>query len=485
MPVALDDLLAGIPTARAVAPSEVAAATGGRVLVVLDDDPTGTQSVYDLPVLLTWTPQNLHWALRQAPAVYVLTNSRSLSPDQAARRNREVARAAFSAAEELRLRVAFVSRSDSTLRGHFPLETDVLAEEVCRRGGTVDGVVIVPAFPEAGRITVHGLHYAGGPTTGYTPVADTEFARDATFGYRTSDLRCWVAQQSGGRYRAEDVALIDLPRLRTDPGATIAQLVALRGGRPIVCDAADENDLRLLALALHAAEQAGRSLLYRVGPPFVRAMLGAAPRAPLGGEQLTRIRRAGGTRAAACGGLIVIGSHVALTTGQLHELTKSRHPVQFEIDVAAVLEQAQNPPTTGYLSAVTAQLVAALRDGDVVVSTTRSVVTGADPQSSLQIARQVSAAVVEVVAGVVAAIRPRFVLAKGGITSSDVAAAGLGVGRAVVRGTLLPGMVSVWEPVDGLAVGVPYVVFAGNVGDAGSLAQVVKVLSAGQEGPPG
>jgi uncharacterized protein YgbK (DUF1537 family) len=481
--VTLDDLLADCPDAREVSPAEVSAASSGRVLVVLDDDPTGTQSVYDLPVLLTWTPQHLQWALRQAPAVYVMTNSRSLPPDQAARRNREIARASFAAAEQVGVRIGFVSRSDSTLRGHFPLETDVLAEEVTGHGGTVHGVVIVPAFPEAGRITVDGVHYAGGPTTGYTPVADTEFARDATFGYRTSELRGWVAQRSGGRYRAEQVELIDLRQLRTDPAATLAHLLALEGAHPVVCDAAQENDLRLLALALHGAERAGRSLLYRVGPPFVRAMTGCPARAPIGPEQLAAIRRGADPREGSPGGLIVVGSHVEVSTRQLRVLTDTRHPVLLEVDVATVLGQSQ-PTGSRYLRGLADRALAGLAEGDVVVSTTRSPVTGADPQASLAIARRVSAALVEVVRGVMSATRPRFVLAKGGITSSDVAAVGLGIERAVVRGTLLPGIISVWEPIDGPAVGVPYVVFPGNVGDAGALAEVVEVLSTRQEDSP-
>ena len=225
MPVSSADLLAGTPTGRAVPAAEVAdlARGSGRVLVVLDDDPTGTQSVYDLPVIMDWSTESLAWALRQGtPAVYVMTNSRSLDPEHAERCNREVARAAFAAAEQVGVRVDFVSRSDSTLRGHFPLEPMTLADEVTRHGGErIDGVVIVPAFGDAGRITVDSIHYAGNRLDGYTPVGETEFARDATFGYHASDLREWVEEKTGGRITASDVARIDLTTLRTDHDATV------------------------------------------------------------------------------------------------------------------------------------------------------------------------------------------------------------------------------------------------------------------------
>jgi len=220
----LTELLAGYPPpldvpARDVPPPE-------RVLIVLDDDPTGTQSVADLPVLTNWSADALAWGLRQGcPAVYVMTNSRSLDPAEAEQRNREVAEAAYTAAERTGLAIDFVSRSDSTLRGHFPLEPLTLAETVRQREGiAIDGVVIVPAFGDAGRITVGGMHYARTPDGGYLPVGESEFARDATFGYHSSRLADWVAERSQGRWTAADVLQIGLTQLRTDPDAVVAPL---------------------------------------------------------------------------------------------------------------------------------------------------------------------------------------------------------------------------------------------------------------------
>lgn len=76
-----------------------------------------------------------------------MTNSRSLAPATAAERNKEVATNALRAAAELGIEIDFVSRSDSTLRGQYPLETDVLTTTLAEVAGpAVDGVVIVPAF---------------------------------------------------------------------------------------------------------------------------------------------------------------------------------------------------------------------------------------------------------------------------------------------------------------------------------------------------
>lgn len=468
----LDELTAGLPAGPAVDPAGVAAALN-RTLVVLDDDPTGTQSVADLPVVTGWSVEDLTWALSTgAPAVYVMTNSRSLDPADAERVNVEVVTNALAAAERAGARVAFVSRSDSTLRGHYPLEPATIADLLERAGTRVDGIILSPAFPDAGRLTVHGTHYAGGPDAGFVPVGRTEFAGDKTFGYSASFLPAWVEEKTAGAVGAADVAVIDLATLRTDEDAVVAALSAARDRAPIAVDCVEENDLLLLARALQRAEDAGATFVYRVGPPFVRARIGQAPRAPLSAAEARPADFAPDSDAA--GGLVVVGSHVGLTGRQVDALRAATATPEVVLDVPAVLDPARRD---AHVLAVAERAAGALRSGNVVVRRGGAFVAGRDAEESLDFARRVSAAVVEVVQRVVAARCPRFVIAKGGITSSDVAGRGLGINRALVRGPMLPGIVSLWEPQDGPAAGVPYIVFAGNVGDDDSLARVVATLN--------
>jgi uncharacterized protein YgbK (DUF1537 family) len=151
---------------------------GAPRIVVLDDDPTGTQTVQDVPVLTSWSAEDLAWALGQGrPGCFVLTNTRSLSPGVAASRVREVAEAALAAAGSSEL--AFVSRSDSTLRGHFPLETDVLAGVLRTHGRPAGALLLVPGYIDAGRVTLDGVHWLT-DADGLTPVGESEFAADAT-----------------------------------------------------------------------------------------------------------------------------------------------------------------------------------------------------------------------------------------------------------------------------------------------------------------
>ena len=473
-----EELLADFPAdadvpAHAVADSVSASK---RILVVLDDDPTGTQSVADLPVLTAWEPDDFSWAFALDPrpaAVYVLTNTRSLDPDEAAERNRAVVTNALAAARESGLELAFTSRSDSTLRGHFPLETDTIAATLEAQNGLgADGVVIVPAFPDAGRVTIGGTHYTRSGSGGLTPVADTEFARDATFGYRSSSLADYIEEKSGGRFPANSVIVLDLAILRagTPAESAIAIADALEPAayrRPIAVDIVTENDFRRLALGLSEAERRGKRFIYRVGPPFVRGRIGQEVRAPLSSAEAL------GPDAPRRGGLVVVGSHVGQTTRQLEALLRRLPSARvIELDVERVLAGDES-----HIAETAERVAASLATGDVVVHTSRTLVTADSAAGSLAIARRVSAALVDVVRQTLAAVRPRFVVAKGGITSSDVAAHGLGIRHAMVRGPMLPGIVSLWEPMDGPALGIPYVVFAGNVGDDASLADVVEKLS--------
>lgn len=462
-----------LPPERAVSAEELAAAVAaGARVAVLDDDPTGTQTVRDVPVLTTWGVEDVRWALRQGTVgFFILTNSRSLSEADAAVVNRQAAHACLTAAAAEGRCITFASRSDSTLRGHFPLEVDVLIQVSAEADQPIDGVIVVPAYVDAGRVTVGSVH---GVVSGdrLTPVAETEFARDATFGYTQSNLAAWIAEKSGGAIRDQDVARITLEDLRTGgPSRVATTLSGLASGRMVVVDAVTDDDLRVLAVAATHAEASGSRFVYRTGPSFVRARLGQLAHPPVSDEELREVVRR--SRSAA-GGLVVVGSHVSLTTRQLESLEERVALTQVELDVRGSDDAA-------HLTSVVRRVVEGLGAGHVVLRTPREVVLGSTPEESLAISRRLSARLAEVVRDVTALVRPAFVVAKGGITSADVATQSLGIRRAWVRGTLLPGVVSLWEPVTDGAVPVPYVVFAGNVGDDDALATVVERLAAGRD----
>jgi len=481
-PVLLEQLLADQPAVLDVG-TNFEQVERGRRLVVLDDDPTGTQSIADLPVLTSWSVPDLQWALQQpTTAFFILTNTRSLSAADAAGRNRQVVDALDTAATLERVPYVIASRSDSTLRGYYPLETDVLAEELADRGTVVDGVVICPAYVEPGRITVDSVHWTR-TAAGMVPVSHSEFAQDASFGYLHSDLRDWVEEKTAGRIPRDEVATITLTDIRSGGPDRVQQILSgLHDRRPVVVDAADDADLQVVVLALLRAEAAGQSFVYRTGPSFVRARSGQRATPAIDAHRLRRILTdqptdPHDTRPTTRHGLIVVGSHVGLTTRQLDQLRDLGRIIELELDVPTLLDSKGRDE---HVSSVAAEAATLLRDdasdSDVVIRTSRTLVTGTDAVGSLDIARSVSTALVGTVREIISQIRPAFVLAKGGITSSDTATEGLGIRRAWSRGTMLPGIVSLWEPVAGPAQGIPYIVFAGNVGDDAALAAVVATL---------
>jgi uncharacterized protein YgbK (DUF1537 family) len=386
------------------------------VIAVLDDDPTGSQTVYGATVVTA-----LEELARDALTFY-LTNTRALEEAEAVRLTHDLARRLFEADPG----VEIVSRSDSTLRGHVLAE--VQAIDRARRdvlGAGYDGVLLVPAFFEAGRHTRGDVHYAGD-----VPVGETEFAQDATFGYTSSNLVDFVAEKGGGK------------ALSWSPGDTLSDVA---DGRWVVVNAGSYADLDAV---VQAARASGRALLYRTGPSFLRALAGLEERPPL-----ERVDRREGH------GLVVVGSHVGLTSRQVAVAQERCGLIEVELEVHSL-----------DVAGVATRVLAALAEGDVLLYTSRTLAGG-----GLEFSRRVSRAVTEVVRVALTA-RPGWMIAKGGITSHDVAVHGLGLRRAEVLGQLLPGMISVLRPTDADpdALGMPYVVFAGNVGDEQTLAEIVE-----------
>ncbi len=433
-------------------------------LVVLDDDPTGTQTVHDVPVLTVWDVETLRAEFAEpGPCFYILTNSRSLAPDAAAALNREIARNLKAAAGAGKFTV--VSRSDSTLRGHFPIETEVLAEEL----GPFDATILIPYFEAGGRYTINDVHYVAVGDK-LVPAAETPFAKDAAFGYRSSNLRKWVEEKTGGRVKASEIKSISIEELRTasashEPTRAVAvKLLSLPRGSVCVVNAAHPRDLDFFAHGLLTAERAGARFLFRTAAQFVSARLGLEPRSLLDAQGLSIT---GPT-----GGLTIVGSYVPKTTEQLARLLEQADMDRVELDVETLLDPTRLDPA---LAAALVRTNTTLTLGrDVVVFTSRKLITDADAARSLDIGRQVSDALVALVQRL--DVRPRYLIAKGGITSSDLATRGLGVKRAMVAGQLLPG-IPVWRLGDETKFpGLDYVVFPGNVGGPDALAEAVNKL---------
>lgn len=449
----------------------------GRKIVVLDDDPTGTQTVHGVPVLTEWSVASLDAELRNdLPCVYVLTNTRAMPLAHAQTMNTDIGRNLVQASRQTGREFVLVSRSDSTLRGHFPGETDALLTAIDLQ---VDATLIIPAFMAGLRRTIGDVHYVGTPSVGVlqadgewlTPAGETEFAQDKAFGYRASNLKAWVAEKTHGRVPESAVGSITLDHIRRGgPDAVKDYLMQLQPGSVCIVNAIDERDLGVAVLGIMQAEQAGRRFLFRTAASFVqwRAAIPVRPlltRAELLTEHTT-------------GGLIVVGSYVPKTSAQLasllhHTAASDLQAVQaIEIDARCLIDAAA---CEAEIMRVVGHATTHIQQGrDVVIYTSRALLVGTDATDNLAMGGRVSAGLVQVLQQL--RVRPRYVLAKGGITSSDLATAGLGVRRAMVLGQIVPG-VPVWQlGPETKWPGLPYIVFPGNVGGEQALADVVGLL---------
>jgi len=436
-------------------------------VVVLDDDPTGTQTVYDIPVITEWSVASLRRELQAAgPGFYILTNSRSLTPAETEQLHWELGKNLLEAAQSYSGRgktpdLCVISRSDSTLRGHFPLEINILAAAL----GSPDVVFLVPFFAEGNRLTIDNVHYLGQGQY-LVPTGATPFAQDPVFGYKSWNLREWIVEKSHGTIGGERIASISLDDIRRGgPDRVLGIIRTLPRGTFCLVNAADGRDLEVFALAVLRAEAEGKRFLFRSAASFVAVRLGLEPRPLLPPEELVDA----GTRA---GGLVICGSYVPMSSQQLEALLSQGlvYPIEFDVRefvkthsadeyIAKIVQDVRNHLAAG---------------GHVVVYTSRQYVGEPDTQQSLALGRKIAWALAQIVRNL--EIRPRFLVAKGGITSSDVATKGLGVTRAIVRGQALPG-VPVWElDESSLYPGLRYIVFPGNVGGPDALACLVEGL---------
>ena len=436
-------------------------------IVVLDDDPTGSQTVHSCLLLTRWDVATLREALLdEAPLFFVLTNTRGMSAAHASALTREACQNLKQALRDLAedgrvIEPILVSRSDSTLRGHYPVETDIIAEEL----GPFDAHFLIPAFIEGGRITRDGVHYLlvdGEPV----PVNETEFARDSVFGYRSAFLPDYVEEKTHGRIRADQVERFNLEDIRA---GSLPRLLSLGGNVACSVDAESRADLVAFAADLKAAAQQGKRFLCRSAAGIVSALADLPPQ-PVAAEAMRRYVRNGRP------GAVLVGSHVSKTTRQLQQLLAEPDVAPVEVDVTRLPDAARS-----LLGQVLERIEAAhARRLSPVIFTSRTELTFQDEQTRLAFGEVVSTFLMDVVHHLPSDIG--FLISKGGITSNDVLSHGLSLRTARVLGQILPGCSVVRCPGEHPQFpDLPVVIFPGNVGDDQALAEAFRRLA----GPAG
>lgn len=430
-----------------------------RKIVVLDDDPTGVQTVNGISVYTDWTAESIAAGFAEEKSMFfILTNSRAFSETKTRAEHKKIAERICAASERSGKDFVLVSRSDSTLRGHYPLETQTLRETLEACGRRVDGEILMPFFKEGGRFTIGDVHYVQ-EGDWLVPAGETEFAKDKTFGYRASNLAAYVEEKTGGAFKRDSVTCISLDELRGGNVEKIAtRLESVGGFNKVIVNAIDYVNVEIFASALLKALARGKNFLFRTAAAFTKVIGGVEDKKLLNRAEL--VDETNGN-----GGLIIVGSHVKKTTAQLDELKKLSAVAFIEFDVSKlgsvdeIVRRAEENISRGQTTAI---------------YTSRNVLDLGSAEKNLAASVNISDALTSIVNRL--NVRPKFLIAKGGITSADVGTKGLGVKKALVLGQVAAG-IPVWRiGSESKFSGMSYIIFPGNVGNVDTLRRIVELL---------
>ncbi|WP_342578692.1 four-carbon acid sugar kinase family protein [Psychrobacillus sp. FSL K6-2843] len=441
-----------------------------KKIIVLDDDPTGVQTVHGISVYTDWSIESIEMGFKEDNTMFfLLTNSRGFTAAETEQAHIEIAENIVKVANKVNKDFIVISRGDSTLRGHYPLETEVLKNTVEQNSNVqYDGEVILPFFKEGGRFTTDNIHYVQYDEQ-LVPAGETEFAKDRTFGYKKSHLGEWVEEKTEGKYTAEKTTYISLTSLRElNVEGITNQLLQVKNFDKVVVNAVDYVDVEIFVIALVKAMKAGKQFMFRSAAALTKVIGGVSDKSLLTREELIK-------EETNHGGLILVGSHVKKTTEQL-EVLKTNESIEFiEFDCHLVLEANKFQQEIDRVIETTESLIKEGKTVTVYTRRERLDLGEGKKEEELKLSVQISDAVTSIVQRL--SIRPNFIIAKGGITSSDIGTRGLEVKRATVAGQIKPG-IPVWlTGEESKFPGIAYVIFPGNVGAVTTLKETVDMLN--------
>lgn len=245
------------------------------------------------------------------------------------------------------------------------------------------------------------------------------------------------------------------------------QLLGVTDFNKVVVNAVDYSDVEVFVTALLRVLKTGKNFICRSAAALTKVIGGITNAPLLTKEQLI-------TEDTRHGGLIVVGSHVQKTTEQLEVLIDSGLVTPIMFDVHLVLSEHKFEEEINRVRTMCETLI---REGKSVVYYTKRVRLDLGEnrkEEELQLSVKISDAVTKIVHDL--QVRPKYIVAKGGITSSSIGTVGLSVNRAIVAGQIKPG-IPVWKiGEESKFPGSSYIIFPGNVGTKDLLKEVVEVL---------
>ncbi len=443
-------------------------------IIIIDDDPTGSQTVNDCNLILRWDYETLLKGLKDSSnLLFILANTRSLSKEDVKIRLKEIC----SALREIMNNSSFaeedfvlISRGDSTLRGHNFLEPDIINELL----GPFDATFYIPAFIEGNRTTVNGNHFVDN-----IPINKTIFSKDKIFGFNTSNIKELLCEQSNYQLdfnNIENICIKDFEALETNqPSKLFMRIEKLKNNKKVIVDIMDYSQLDKFSSIVRSLLKK-KKFLFRSAASFISS-LSNVKRTQKDHIYFSQLRRKNNSDKA-MKGLIVVGSYVELTTRQLNKVLEISLCKPIEVNVFKLYEFFKigdnlniNSLKKLILNSIRQNLI---RESIPVLYTSREIISPIDKNDLIQFQLFLSAFIAEIVSAIKNEIG--YLISKGGITTNTIISEGLEAESVYLEGQILPGISLVTFNLLKQKGKLPIVTFPGNIGNKMSLVKALEIL---------
>ncbi len=440
--------------------------------VVIDDDPTGSQTVHDCLLLLKWDYATLIKGFESdSNLFFILANTRSLPENDAKSIIKEICKnlKAVIASEVYSEEIIFISRGDSTLRGHNFLEPNALNSGL----GPFDATFHIPAFIEGKRLTINGLHFVD-----KVPINQTIFAKDKIFGYETSNVKNLLLQKSKSHMNLDDIQnlfLSDLEILNGEENNIVFKtLKNLKNNKHVIVDVENYSQLRKFSLIIKKLIKQ-KKFLFRTAASFISSI--SEKKSNPQDEIFFSNLRIKNKEKSFLPGLIIVGSYVELSTLQLKNLldVSSCEPIEldvFEFFRIISLENNQKQRNL-FKNKFLREIRFSFEKGKTPVLFTSRKFISLDYSEQFNFYNILALFIAELVEDLKYEIG--YLISKGGITTNVILSDGLNADYVYLEGQILTGISVVTYNLKNDEK-LPIVTHPGNIGTKDSLVNIWKVL---------
>ena len=438
-------------------------------IIVIDDDPTGSQSVHDCLLLLNWNYETLlKGLLSNSSLLFVLANTRSLSEKEVEKRLEEICNTLYKVYVENNIQdnLLFVSRGDSTLRGHNFLEPDLINQYL----GPFDATFHIPAFLEGNRITINGKHFVNG-----VPAHKTNFAKDNIFGYETNDLKKLLYKKSKSKIELKNIK--NLNCIEKYSSYELKNFMEnLKNNTHVIVDIDKFSQLEKFSELIRELIK-NKKFLFRTAASFLKTISNTKniKKSNFYYSQLRLKNKLNQFLP----GLIIIGSYTDISTKQLNNLLELNFFKAFEIDVEEFykIHLSKNRETLIFKlkKIILERIRITIKNNFIpIIFTSRKEKIIENNYLQMDFYNSLSSFIAEIVADMKYEIG--YLISKGGITSNTILNSSFNIDYVYLEGQICSGISLVKAKLTNNKNDLPVITFPGNLGNDHSLTQVWQAM---------